>query len=374
MDAEVAVIGLGTMGSMATWQLAKRGVSVIGFEQYGIGHDQAAAGGESRLFRTAYFEGSEYVPLLQEAYGLWRELEQESGFDLLTINGGLMIGHANSDFIQAVMKSIHLHNLEHEVIHKEEAKERYPQHRLKQGEVMVLDKQAGFLRPELSVLAASLSAKNLGATIVDHTNVKAIEPNGNVVKIQTADRTYTVKKVIITAGPWTGSLLPEFKNKLAVQRLVMTWYPILAENRYDINHFPTFIRMNPDVTFFGAPTLDGSMVKIALGTFYGEVDDVDALNRTVDAQSLEKVNNAVRELMSGLHPSPSRVSAYMDAYTSDHDAIVDFHPTWKQAVILAGFSGHGFKMAPIFGKIAADLVMTGKTSYKIDHLSLKRFF
>ena len=373
MDAEVAVIGLGTMGSMAVWQLARRGVSVLGFEQFGVGHDQSAAGGETRLFRTAYFEGAEYVPLLQESYHQWRALEQESGFHLLTMNGGLMIGEAESDFIQSVMKSIHMHDLDHEVLGEAEAKERYPQHRLSKGEVMVLDKQAGFLRPELSVLAAVQSAQKRGATILDHTSVQSIEPDGNGVKIKTNDTTYRVKKVIITAGPWTGTLLPELKKQLTVQRLVMTWYPILTEKKFDINQFPTFIRMNRDVTFFGTPTLDGSMVKIALGTFYGEVTDVNALDRTVDVHSLEKVNKAVRELMAGLHSSPSRVSAYMDAYTRDQDAIIDIHPKWNEAVILCGFSGHGFKMAPIFGQIAADLVMDGKTAYAIDHLSLHRF-
>lgn len=373
MDAEVAVIGLGTMGSMAMWQLARRGVSVLGFEQFGIGHDQSAAGGESRLFRTAYFEGAEYVPLLQEAFSQWRELEQESGFNLLTINGGLMIGDPESDFIKSVMNSIQMHQLDHEVLDEKAAKEHFQQHRLLPGEVMVLDKQAGFLRPELSVLAAVQSAEKLGATVQKHAQVQEIIPDEHGVNIKANDAYYRVKKVIITAGPWTGTLLPELQKQLTVQRLVMTWYPILTEKKFDIDQFPTFIRMSRDITFFGAPTLDGSMVKVALGTFYGQVDDASALDRSVDVQSLQKVNCAVSELMSGLHPAPSRVSAYMDAYTPDNDAIVGIHPQFNNTVVLGGFSGHGFKMAPIFGQIAADLATTGKTDYPIDHLSLGRF-
>ena len=78
-DADVAVVGLGAMGSMATWQLAQAGADVVGFEQYGLAHDRGAIGGESRLFRMAYHEGAEYVPLLRRARELWGELAEATG-------------------------------------------------------------------------------------------------------------------------------------------------------------------------------------------------------------------------------------------------------------------------------------------------------
>src|SRR5699024_1844753 len=130
MDADVAVDGIGAMGSMAIWQLAKRGISVKGFEQFGIGNDRTAAGGESRLFRTAYMEGKQYVPLLQEAKLLWKELEEETDTKLLTLNGGLMIGDPSTESIKNVLQSIEEFQLEHEIIQGEEASKRYPQFKL----------------------------------------------------------------------------------------------------------------------------------------------------------------------------------------------------------------------------------------------------
>ncbi|MDY0406537.1 FAD-dependent oxidoreductase [Virgibacillus sp. 179-BFC.A HS] len=121
MDADVAVIGLGAMGSMTIWQLAKRGVSVLGFEQFGIGNDRSASGGESRLFRTAYMEGKQYVPMLQAAKKLWRQLEEETGNSLLTLNGGLMIGDPNTKAIQNILESIDTFQLEHEILQGEKA-------------------------------------------------------------------------------------------------------------------------------------------------------------------------------------------------------------------------------------------------------------
>src|SRR2546428_646773 len=76
------------MGALSAWRLAARGARVIGFERFRPGHDRGSSHGDTRIFRTAYFESPEYVPLLQRAHRLWRQLEKESGPELLTMAGG----------------------------------------------------------------------------------------------------------------------------------------------------------------------------------------------------------------------------------------------------------------------------------------------
>src|SRR5207245_9022450 len=88
----VAVIGGGAMGAATSWRLAKRGVDVVCYDRYSPPHSLGSSHGESRIIRTAYFEGDWYVPLLQEAFTLWRELEASSGKRLLMMNGVVMIG------------------------------------------------------------------------------------------------------------------------------------------------------------------------------------------------------------------------------------------------------------------------------------------
>ena len=374
MDAKVAVVGTGSIGSMALWQLARDGVDAIGFERYSPGHDQAAAGGESRIFRTAYLEGPQYVPLLIRARELWRELERESGADLLTLNGGLMIGPEDSSSIRNVLASAEDFAIPHRVLDEAALTRHYPQHRARPGEVAVLDEWAGVLRPEFAVLAAATVAQSHGARLITRQTVTALEPVTGGVRVHAGDRSWTVEQVVVTAGPWTNRFVPALRDIVRPNKLVMTWYhPRGSLADYLPDAFPVFIRELEDVHIFGIPTLDGGSVKVALHASYGEMRDADDLDRNIPPGDLDRINTAVAELLPGLVPTPVRVASYMDAYTPDEHAVVGAVPGLDNVWVLGGFSGHGFKMAPAFGRVAADLVTTGKTSLPIEHLDPARF-
>ena len=105
-DAEVIVVGLGAMGAMATWRLAQRGVDVLGIEQFEPGHALGSSHGETRLFRTACFEHPGLAPMANRSRALWRDLEQTSGENLLTLSGGIMIGPPDSDLIRGTADGI----------------------------------------------------------------------------------------------------------------------------------------------------------------------------------------------------------------------------------------------------------------------------
>jgi sarcosine oxidase len=375
MDADVAVIGVGTMGSMTLWHLARRGISAMGFEQFGIPHDRSAHGAETRIFRTAYMEGAEYVPLLRAALQGWRDLEQETGRTLLRMTGGLSIGNPADEWMQRVMISIREYQLEHEVLDAEEASRRFPQHRLLEDDAVILDKQAGYLRPEFAVASAVARAEQLGAVVHRHTRVEAIEPAGGSVYIRAGGKTRTFRKVVITTGPWASKLLPELRGSVAARRLVATWFAAKEPRLYEPDRFPIVIRHSRGMegSVSGVPAVDGGSVKLMLDYDFGTYDP-DSLDRTLPDEELQTISTVVGERFNGLYPDPIRVGAYMDGYTKDEHAIVGIHPDAPELVVMVGFSGHGFKMAPVFGEIAADLVSKRSTQHGIDHLAPARVF
>src|SRR5207247_1853158 len=143
----VAVIGGGVMGAATAWRLAKRGADVVVYDRHSPPHALGSSHGESRIIRTAYFEGSWYVPLLQEVFGLWRELEGISGKRLLTMTGALMIGGESSENVAGALAAAKEHHLDAEFLDTEALRRRYRGHVVRAGDVAALDRQAGLLQP-----------------------------------------------------------------------------------------------------------------------------------------------------------------------------------------------------------------------------------
>jgi sarcosine oxidase len=374
MDADIGIIGLGTMGSMAAWQMAKSGASVIGFEQFGIGHDRSAAGGESRIFRTAYKEGSNYVPLLKDAYKLWRELEEESGNSLLTLTNGLIIGNPDTAEMKNVFKSIQDYDLDHEILSREEALIRYPQHRLQPDEQIIIDKLSGYLRPQLSIVSAVQRARELGAEIHSHTAVDHLKSEKDGVSLYVGDRVFKVGKVLITAGPWAVNFMREFAEFMDVRRLVNAWFLPRKSEKFNEKNFPVFTRESEGFYYYGFPAVDGNMVKIGMFTTEkSRISSPDSLEREIRMEELAAFTELIDKDLPDLYPDPSRVNSYMEIYTADRHPIVGKSPGHDPIIYLTGFSGHGFKLAPVMGKIGAELAMNGVTDYHIEPFSPARF-
>src|SRR5689334_20919731 len=145
---DVIVVGLGGIGSSTLYHLARRGVRVLGLEKFEPRHDRGSSHGDSRIIRETYFEHPLYVPLVQRAHALWRELETASGKSLMTINGGLMIGPPDGSVVMGTLRSAREHGLPHEVLSAQEVTRRYPPFAIAGDEVAVLDPRAGYLDPE----------------------------------------------------------------------------------------------------------------------------------------------------------------------------------------------------------------------------------
>ncbi|MFW0773222.1 N-methyl-L-tryptophan oxidase [Paenarthrobacter nitroguajacolicus] len=368
----VAVIGLGTAGSMAAWRLASRGAEVVGYEQFGIAHDRSAHAGESRIFRTAYFEDPEYVPLLRTAKALWRQLERETGTDLLTLAGNLMLGEASSQMAN-VSDSIVKFDVDASIIPLDEALTRWPHHPFHEGDAVVLDREAGYLRPELAVLTASYRAESLGAQLRAYTPVDGIEVKDGGIWVSADGRSERFDHVVVTTGPWAAKLLPELAPLVEVRKAVSAWFVAKERGAFDPAGFPCFIRTTPE-EFYGLPAMSGNGLKLGLsGTVNLPVGDPDALDRTVPIEEVKPFRELVADSFPALYPDPVRVSAYMEGYTRDGHGVVGQLGGGEGITVVTGLSGHGFKLAPTFGEIAADYALHGGSTNTIPVLNPDRF-
>src|SRR5699024_3544623 len=122
-------------------------------------------------------------------------------------------------------------------------------HRLLPGEIMVLDKQGGVLRPEQTVITAVNRARRLGAEIHSHTPIKDIKSDSTGVTIVSkSNETFRVKKVVITTGPWANKLFPNLNEVFTVQRRLMTWFIPETPALFHESKFPNFGRTSDGVS------------------------------------------------------------------------------------------------------------------------------
>jgi sarcosine oxidase len=358
--ADVAIIGLGAMGAMSAWRLAARGASVIGFERFRPGHDQGSSHGDTRIFRTAYFEDPGYVPLLQRGNRLWRRLEEESGAELLTITGGLAIGHPDGELVTGVLASARQNTLPHRLLDVSEMERLYPQHRIAVHEVGVWEEEAGFLRPERAVAAAVARAEALGARVMTETEVTAVEGSRGGVVIESSRGRYTAERALIATGAWTSKLLPGLNLPLTVERQVQAWLAVDDPTDFAPERFPVFIHEVADGRFrYGFPMTDGRSIKVSVH-HEGTNADPDTLDREVGEGDLKPIRDFASEYMRGVTGEVVAANVCMYTNTRDLRFIVTSPGSLPGVTVISACSGHGFKFASVMGEVVADLILDGR--------------
>ncbi|MEY2585523.1 MAG: sarcosine oxidase [Verrucomicrobiota bacterium] len=373
MTYDVAIAGLGGIGSAIAAHCAGRGASVLGLEQFGPAHDRGASHGKSRMIRQAYFEDAAYVPLVLRSYELWRELEEKSAEQLLQITGVLSVGREDSEIITGTKRSAAEHGLRVEALSKQQLRQRYPSLTALADEEALFEADGGVLDPERAIGAHLKVAQAAGADLRFQTSMQRWEATERGVTIHLDDETLSARTLVLSLGPWFQKTMELLGVRLRVQRNVQAWFsPKLGS--YEAGRFPAFLldRTGLPAPLYGFPDF-GDGVKAAFHGF-GQLTAPDEVDREIDpARDVAPIARAMEEWMPGATATFREAKPCMYSLTPDGNFVIDRHPQYPNVILCGGFSGHGFKFAPVIGEIAADLSLDGGSRHRIDFLSLKRF-
>jgi sarcosine oxidase len=372
IETDVVVIGVGSVGSMASWQLAERGLRVVGIDRFPVPGPFSAYAGESRVFRMVYAEGGHYTPLLQRARDLWRELEAASGAELLTVTGVVTITDHDHPDHAALLRAGRERGLRFEAVSGDEARRRLPQHLIRDGDVAIFDPEGGYVRSEHAVFSALELAQRRGATFLGNRQVTALERAGGRWLVRTGQEEVAGSRVLIATGTGAGPVCAALGTHLAVLPQVLTWFPIADHDLLAGQEQQVFIRSSHDAQFYGFPSTDGWTMKVAASIY---LDEVASMARPVswDPRHLDTVQSWVGTFLPALVPRPVRMVVCADGYTVDETALLGQVPGMDGVVVAVGFSGHGFKMSPSLGAVAADLIAEGTTTTDITFMDPARF-
>jgi len=374
MDGKLAVIGLGSIGSMALWQASRLTDSVAGFEAAAPAHGRSAVGGDTRLFRMVYRGNPGYYPILERSRALWAELEAETGQDILTRCGGLSIGTANGPYLNAVLETTRATGADHQVLTHEELAARYPQHNLRPDDIAVYDPHAGALRTDRAVTAAVTAARANGATIHTSTPIDSITETEGGVTLTSGEKSWTYENVIIASGGWSRRLMPDYlKAATETKRIFLTWFVARDGAQYTPEKFPIFIRIYEDRSMYGAPAVDGVTVKATLDGRGKPTPDAGNVPRELTEAEIAETTDTVTEFFPGLDPAIVRSDAFPDLFTKDNNPLLGPIHQGSRIYTATGFSGGGFKNATGFGEIAAQEALGKQTFDYLDFVRPERF-
>jgi sarcosine oxidase len=378
----VIVIGVGSMGSAACYWLSKRGYKTLGLEQFEIPHEQGSHAGQSRIIRKAYFEHPGYVPLLQRAYYNWQQLEKQTGTQLYFKTGLLYQGPADHPLIKGVREAASLYDIEINSLTNPEMRSQFSPFNVLPGFENIYEPDAGFIRPEMTVTIYKDESVKNSADI--HTNETVLEwkKENNNMKVVTDKGTYYAKKLIITAGAWTGRMIPGLNISLNITRQLIVWVKPNDKKIFEPGNFPCWLIADDkrEGALYGFPFLTqeqfGGSEGMKFAWHYpGNETNPDQVNRNITQEEKDDLIQQVAEYIPSVGDATIvTAKTCLYANSEDENFIIDHLPGYDGDVTIAcGFSGHGFKFVSVIGEILADLSMNGKTSLPVEFLCLKRF-
>jgi sarcosine oxidase len=370
---DVVVIGLGALGSAALHAAARRGLRVVGLEQYDPGHSRSSSYGESRVIRLAYFEHPLYVPLLQEAYRLWNDLEATTGERIMTITGIVEAGYPGAPLVKGSLESSLRHGLPHEQLTAAEVRGRFPAFDLPDDWEAIFQPNAGALFPERAINLFVREATRYGAQVHLRTRVAAVSADGDGVEVVLEDgQRISARSSVVSAGAWITELMPDLVPHLRLTRQPLLWFEPLQKGLTGPERMPIFFFQTPHDLVYGLPDLLGNGVKAASHLDRGPLISAEAPRAEVSAGEAESLRDFLRRYVPAAAGPLNRSSICLYTRSPDEHFIVGPHPRAPQLVIASACSGHGFKFASVMGEILVDLATERGTDRPIDLFAPER--
>lgn len=381
---DVIVVGGGIMGSCTAYQTSKRGYSTLLLEQFDLLHNRGSSHGESRTLRVTYPEPY-YSSMVLESSKLWEDAQSQIGYRVLYPTNQLDIGQASDRSLQAAIQSCRSNSIEFRVLdHVQVSQEFSGGVVVPEDWIGVVSGGAGVIKPTKAVSMFQTLAFHNGAILKDNMKVTDIsrDIHGCIVVSTATGEKFFGRKCVITAGAWMSKLVKVVTGReVPIQPLETTicYWKIKKEHERDYSidgRFPSFAGYgNPYI--YGTPSLEyPGLIKV--GVHGGRFCDPDKRSWTPDPKLMDFLRKWVQEKFGGRieHDHPVSAQSCMYSMTPDEDYVIDFlgGKFGKDVVVAGGFSGHGFKMGPVIGRVVADLMLHGEAKgIELQYFKLDRF-
>lgn len=324
--ARVAVVGAGVMGCAAAWALTERGADVTVLEQFDLDHARGSSHGRSRIVRLAYPDPA-WVRLAEEAMSGWRDLEAQSGQELLGLYG--LVELASSPELTSA-SALDACGADYRLLDPREALARGVT--LPPGWSALYQPEAGIVYADRARAAFLELARRRGAQVETGRRVDSLDDVAADV-------------VVVTAGAWVTKLVPDIPVRVTRETI--------AYFRREGPPMPSVVELSEATRGHAMYALYDPLYGLKAGAHHtGPEADPDEDGRP----SGRTVATIAAWVLRTLPVDPQPVEADTCIYTSTADESFVLERRGR-IVIGSPCSGHGFKFAPAVGRRLAALAL-----------------
>jgi sarcosine oxidase len=371
-DYEYIVLGLGGLGSGAAYWLARSvGASVLGLEQFELGHIRGESQDHSRIIRLSYHTAT-YVQLAKRAYQAWAALESDAGEPCILKTGGLDLAPRDSRIpLDPYIASMRAEGVHFEELDAREIMRRWPQFTLTADCRGLYQEDGGIAMAARANAAHQRMAREYGATLLERAQVTAVRSVRGEVEVVAGGTAYRCRRLVIAAGPWSNGVLDclGLRLPLEITQEQVTYFSTPHLREFQPDRFPVWIWMD-DPCYYGFPVFGEPATKIAQDAG-GRLVTPETRTFDPDPANSARVEAWVRKFLPRALGPVHLAKTCLYTLTPDRDFVIDTVPGHDQIAIAIG-AGHAFKFASVIGRILSELSLTGRTASDIRPFGIGR--
>jgi monomeric sarcosine oxidase len=354
---DVVVVGAGIQGLFAAWNIVEstqRRMAIV--DQFPFGHKRGSSHGATRITRSAYPD-SRLVRLMEHvSREEWPRFERTAGKQLVHSSAACLFGPSGGIFDQYAA-AVEEADSNVDLLSSKEACSQFPMISLR-GVNVLRDNTAGLIDAELTHEALKGLLLQRNVDFIHGSPIVQIGADIEPIALTLSDKELTADKVVITAGPWIRDLVPTFGESLSVIKQTVGFFQPQPSSAGDLDTFPLWVYLgeSKDDLLYGLPSYRGGGLKISFHRTQGPMCDPNEV-QSPDSAAIEVLREFVSAKFPGCFGPLLTQESCLYTMTRSELFHIDFHPLNNNIVVGSGYSGHGFKFAPLSGKLIAGLIL-----------------